>query len=267
MSRGIDRPLLSSPDLSVSVTESLAMVEIRRPPSNFFDEHLIGALVDALVGLDEDPECRVLVLCSAGKHFCAGANFSSGEHSFGEDRAASAGRLYRLAARLFETRKPIIAAVQGSAVGGGLGLACAADFRVGDGDTKFIANFARLGFHHGFGLSVTLPAVVGPQAAADLLIRGGTVRGEEAHRMGLIDRLADSGRQRETAMAWAQEFAAAAPLAVESIRQTLRTGLAERVQHALDREISEQSRLWSTEDSAEGLAASLARRSPRFVGR
>lgn len=252
-------------DLDCVLEDGVAVLEIRRPPANFFDEALVGRIVDTARALDEDPTCRAVVLCSAGKHFCAGANF--GEGGIGADRVAVSQRLYRRAAQLFRTAKPIIAAVQGGAIGGGLGLACAADFRVADTDARFAANFARLGFHQGFGLSVTLPAIVGAQAAADLLYTGRRIDAVQALRIGLVDRLVEPGGQRAAAVAWAGEIAAAAPLAVRSIRATLRAGLAERVEAALEHELAEQARLWTTADCAEGIAASLERREPFFHGR
>jgi 2-(1,2-epoxy-1,2-dihydrophenyl)acetyl-CoA isomerase len=157
--------------------------------------------------------------------------------------------------------------VQGAAVGGGLGLACAADFRVADAASRFVANLARLGFHHGFGLGVTLPEIVGRRAAADMLYPARRVGGEKAVRTGLADRLTEPGRQRDVALDWARSIAAAAPLAVTAIRRTLRAGLAERVRAALEHELAEQTRLWTTEDCAEGIAASLDRRTPAVRGR
>jgi 2-(1,2-epoxy-1,2-dihydrophenyl)acetyl-CoA isomerase len=251
-------------DLSVSVSDGVALLEMRRPPANHFDETLIGQVVDAATSLDDDPACRVIVLASEGRHFCAGADFGGGD--FARDHVTAAERLYRRAAELFDVRTPMIAAVQGTAVGGGLGLACAADFRVAEPSTRFVANFARLGFHQGFGTSVTLPEIVGRQAAADMLLTGRRITGDEALRIGLADRLAEPGRLRETAHALAAEIAASAPLAVRSIRATLRAGLAERVRAALDHELAEQKIHWATADSAEGIAASLARRPPIFRG-
>lgn len=261
-----DHPYAGSRSLGVSVLDHVAVLEMRRPPANYFDEELIAALADAAGAFDRDPACRALVICSAGRHFCAGADFgANGE--FGADRARAARRLYASAVRLFALRKPIVAAVQGAAVGGGLGLACAADFRVADANSRFVANFARLGIHQGFGLSVTLPEIVGRQAAADLLLRGATVKGGEAATIGLVDRLAEAGEQRAVALALAREIATSAPLAVTSIRETLRAGLADRVGMALERELAEQTRLWETSDSAEGIAAGIERREPSFVGR
>ncbi|MFB9363863.1 enoyl-CoA hydratase/isomerase family protein [Actinoplanes nipponensis] len=254
----------TSDDLAVSVADGIGLLELRRPPNNHFDEHLIGRLVDAAAALDDDRGCRVIVLASEGRHFCAGADFGSG--GFADDKVAAAGRLYRRGAQLFDVRTPMIAAVQGTAVGGGLGLACAADFRVAEPSTRFVANFALLGFHQGFGLSVTLPELVGRQVATDLLLTGRRVGGQEAVAIGLADRLAEPGRLRETALTWARSIAAAAPLAVRSMRATLRGDLPERVRRALEHELAEQIILWQTRDSEEGIAASLQRRTPVFRG-
>jgi enoyl-CoA hydratase/carnithine racemase len=247
-----------------SLDDHVAVIELNRPPANYFDTLLIGEIVDAAGALVAQG-ARAIVLAAAGKHFCAGADFAAGEMA--GDRAASARSLYQEAARLFDIPVPVIAAVQGSAVGGGVGLACAADFRVAAPSTRFHANFAMLGFHQGFGLSVTLPELVGPQHALDLLGSGRRISGEEAVRIGLADRLVPDGEQRGEAVRWAREFAAAAPLAVQSIKRTLRGPLAARVRAVLDREHEEQVRLWATEDSRTGIEASLARRRPEFSGR
>ena len=172
--------------------------------------------------------------------------------------------LYAAAVRLFRTRKPIIAAVQGAAIGGGLGLALAADFRVAAPEARFSANFARLGFHQGFGLSVTLPRLVGEQAAAELLYTGRRVGGEEAVALGLADRLASLETVRDAALGFAEEIAGSAPLAVESIRATLRGDLADRVAAATVHEAAEQARLRATADFAEGTRAMIERRPPAF---
>lgn len=251
-------------DVSVSAgADLIAMVELHRPPNNHFDLALIASLADAYEAIDQDGRCRAIVLCAEGKHFCAGADFG------GPRDGVTAGRrhLYEEAIRLFEARTPVVAAVQGAAIGGGLGLAMAADFRVASREARFAANFARLGFHHGFGLTVTLPGAVGQQHALDLLYTGRRVTGEEALRIGLCDRLAPAEELRSRAHALAAEIAAAAPLAVRSIRETMRGDLAERVRAALVRERAEQERLNRTDDFREGVRATAERREPRFTGR
>lgn len=245
----------------------VGVLEITRPPNNFFDTELITALADQAERLSSDG-CRVLLLCAEGKHFCAGADFGdSADFGKESDRSLNALRLYREAVRLFRIPVPVIAAVQGAAVGGGLGLACAADFRVATAASRFQANFARLGFHPGFGLSVTLERVVGRQAALDMLYTGRRITGQEARTLGLVDRLAEPEKIREAALEWAAEIAEAAPLAVRAIKATVRGDLADRVGAAIDHELVEQTRLWQTEDCERGIAANLARTTPDFVGR
>jgi 2-(1,2-epoxy-1,2-dihydrophenyl)acetyl-CoA isomerase len=248
-------------ELTVNVGEDhVATVEFDRPPNNHFDVELITALADAYAALDEDPSCRAIVLCSTGRHFCAGANFTgTGD--------AGAQALYAQAVRMFAAGTPVVAAVQGAAIGGGLGLALSADFRVASPSSRFAANFARLGIHHGFGLTVTLPAVVGMQAALELLYSGRRVKGEEAFALGLCDRLATDDELRSEAHALASEIAVSAPLAVRSIRQTMRGDLRDRVRAATERELAEQTPLFATGDFQEGVRASAERRAPRFTGR
>jgi enoyl-CoA hydratase/carnithine racemase len=160
-----------------------------------------------------------------------------------------------------------VAAVQGAAIGAGLGLSLVADFRVAAPEARFAANFARLGFHHGFVLTATLPRVVGPQRALELLYTGRRLKGEEAVAIGLADRLAPLAQVRDAAHGLAREIAISAPLAVMSIRQTMRGDLPEKVRAVIARERTEQDRLRRTEDWREGVRAMAERRPPDFRGR
>lgn len=252
------------PELTVELGDDhVATLEFSRPPSNYFSVSLIRQLADACDELAADGRCRAVVLCSTGRVFCAGADFA-GAHAVG---APDGTHLYDHAVRLFEQPLPIVAAVQGAAIGGGLGLAMAADFRVTVPEARFAANFALLGIHQGFALSVTLPAAIGQQAALDLLYTGRRVRGEEAHALGLADRLAPAGQARDHARALAVQIAASAPLAVRSIRLTMRGQLADQARAAMARERTEQERLMQTADWKEGLAAVTQRRPASFTGR
>ncbi len=252
---------MSDPAIDVTIADDrVATIEMRRPPNNFFSLETVGGIADALEDLDRDPNCRAAVLCAQGKHFCAGADFS------GRGPEYTIKELYAAAVRIFATATPTVAAVQGAAIGGGLGLALAADFRVTAPEGRFSANFARLGFHQGFGLSVTLPRLVGEQAAAELLYTGRRVKGTEAVALGLADRLAPLEDLRRVAHALAAEIAGSAPLAVRSIRATLRGDLADRVRVATDHELIEQERLRATADFAEGTTAMAERRTPDFRG-
>lgn len=258
-------------DVHVTLDDDfVATAEIRRPPNNFFDLDLIDWIGDALRAVDGDPDARAVVLCSEGKHFCAGADFGGRGSAPAEPKTNADGsprHLYDSGLDLFSTRTPVVAAVQGAAIGGGLGLACFADFRVAASEARFSANFARLGFHHGFGLSMTLPRLVGEQRALELLYTGRRITGDEAHALGLADRLAPLDEVRSAAHELAAEIAASAPLAVASIRQTMRGDMAAGYKAATDREKHEQDWLRRTEDWKEGVAAMAERRPPRFTGR
>ena len=249
-------------DISVSIKQHLAYVEINRPPNNFFDANLIQQIADAYEILDEEDECRVILLKSEGKNFCAGANFGQDEDML--DKSVPYKKLYAQAVRLFRTRKPVIAVVQGAAIGGGLGLALSADFRVACHEARFAANFAKLGFHPGFGSSITLPRVVGVQKAMDMLFTARRVTGEEAFKIGLADKFCSKEKIIEEAEQLAKEIASSAPMAVESIRSTLRGNLADQIEQIVDWELSEQVRLQKTEDFKTGIAASLSRETPQF---
>lgn len=252
-----------TPAIEVTVGDDfVATIEIRRPPNNFFSMDVIGGVADALADCDADDAVRAAVICSEGKHFCAGADFNSPG-----GREYTTQDLYAAAARIFDAQTPSVAAIQGAAIGGGLGLALSADFRFAAPEARFSANFARLGFHHGFGLSVTLPRLVGPQTTAELLYTGRRVKGEEAVEIGLADRLVPLDSLRAEAAAFAREIAISAPLAIRSIRATLRGDIADQVRAATEHERVEQEWLQQTADFAEGREAMKDRREPRFEGR
>ena len=255
----------ASGDVGVERDGHVAVVEIHRPPHNYFDRALIEDLATALEALDETDDCRAVVLCSEGRSFCAGADFGAGDDERLE-RGQRARGLYGEALRLFRTRKPIVVAVQGAAVGGGLGLVMVADLRVACSEARFVSNFTRLGFHPGFGLTVTLPETIGTTKAALMLYTGRRIKGEEALAMGLADALVPQDEVREGALALAHEIAECSPLGVVATRATMRRGLAERVEAAISHELEEQTRLRATDDFAEGVRAMAERRVPDFQG-
>ena len=166
-------------DVAIELHEHVALVEIRRPPNNFFDEILIGDLAEAFEALDQHDPCRALVVAAAGKNFCAGANFG---YARGEQEGAppNVKPLYAQAARLFACRKPIVAAVQGAAIGGGLGVALVADFRVVSSRDALCGQFCQAGDSSRFWLDLYA-------AAADRRAAGGAAvfdRAQAGRRCG-----------------------------------------------------------------------------------
>jgi len=258
-------------DIGIEKSGHVALIEIRRPPNNFFDIPLIKELAGAFESFDEDIHIRAVVLAAQGKAFCAGANFSDGSTLDAQGRRPNepgpgVAPLYVEGNRLFRTKKPIIAAVHGAAVGGGLGLAMMADFRVACPEARFCANFTRLGFHPGFGLTVTLPAVIGQTKAALMFYTSRRIAGEEAYAMGLADMLVPHHQVRDAAIKLASEISENSPLGLIATRTTLRGDLADRVRKATDHELKEQTRLRKTGDFKEGVKAVFERRLPNFTG-
>src|SRR5262245_21947950 len=178
-------------DIGVELNEMVATIEIRRPPHNFFDIDLIREIAEACEALDKDSTCRAIVLAAQGTAFCAGAKLGGGadvqDVLVRKSEAGQAGHLYVEAVRLYRTAKPMVGAIHGAAVGGGLGLALVPDLRVTCPEARFSANFTRLGFHPGFGLTHTLPALIGPSRAALMFLTSRRIGGEEAYRIGLAD--------------------------------------------------------------------------------
>ena len=253
-------------DIGVTMAANhVGQIEIQRPPHNYFDNALINQIADALEEFDRDAGCRAVVLCAQGKSFCAGADFANRPATGAGNESGK--HLYKEATRIFRTHKPWVAAVQGAAIGGGLGLALAADFRVTCVEGRFSANFNRLGFHPGFSLTYTLPRLVGQQKANLLFYTGRRVPGDEAVAMGMADVLVPLAEVRTAAVALGTEIAQSGPLAVQSTRETMRRGFADAAERATERELTEQDWTRKTDDFKEGVKAWAEKRLPDFKNR
>lgn len=257
--------------LAVEVHNHVALVEMRRPPHNFLAPDQVEAIADVFESFEGDAQVRAIVLAAEGRSFCAGADFSAGGIGHADEGPEPVGgsrteRLYMAAVRMCAVSTPIVAAVHGPAIGGGLGLAMVADLRVTCAEARFSANFAALGIHQGFGLSVTLPERIGRANASLVLLTARRFNGEEATRLGMADLCVPADEVRGTAMSLASEIAANAPLALRSINRTLRAGLADRVRDATAHEAAEQLQLSATADAREGMRAVAERRPGNFTG-
>ena len=231
---------------------------------NHVSLELMSRIADSLESLDTNDDCRCIIIRSEGRVFCAGADIATdGQSDLLPD--GTANPLYEHAVRMFAIKKPIIAAVQGAAVGAGSGIALACDFRVAGPKARFAANFVSLGFHAGFGISYSLPYVIGQQNAGLMLMTGRRVKPQAAQEMGLVDILSSEGTLMSDTMNLAQEIAQQAPLAVEATKKTLRGELAQRIKDQTDLEWSIQHRLTKTEDFKEGVLAVKERRPGKFV--
>jgi len=252
--------------VGITIDGHVAQVEMKSPPNNFISNDLVADIGDALDWLDTQNEVRAVVLCAEGKHFCAGADFSRRQADGSAPRGQRGQHLYKYAQRLWRTKKPIVAVVHGAAIGAGLGLALMADFRVTCDEARWSANFTRMNYHPGFGLTATLPRLIGTAKASMLFYTGRRLTGTEAHAMGLAEILVPLAEVRAAAHALAKEIAESGPLAVQATRETMRRGLADAVAAATEREFEEQDWLRSTEDFREGTKAMGERRLPNFKG-
>jgi enoyl-CoA hydratase/carnithine racemase len=251
--------------VTVAMDGHVAVVTIDRPPHNHVSVDLMRDLADALDELDGANVSRATVLQAAGKSFCAGADFAAPTDAVASSMGGITA-LYEQAVRLFSVEKPIVAVVQGAAIGAGLGLALVADFRVAAPEARFSANFVKLAFHPGFGLTYTLPRLIGGQRAELMFLTGRRVKGEDALAMGLVDEVAPLEDLRGAALNLAREIAENAPLAVVSTRKTVRGDMAAAVRAQTIHEHEQQTILRATEDFKEGVRAVAERRAGNFRG-
>jgi enoyl-CoA hydratase/carnithine racemase len=239
---------MTEPDVTGELRDSGAgIVEMRRAPHNYLDLATLDQVCAAMAALDSDERCRVIILRSDGKNFCAGRDFSRPRQPGDTSEA-----VYARAGDLAALTTPWIAQVQGAAVGAGLGLAVLADFRVASTRASFWANFVDHGLHPGFGLTFTLPRVVGAQRAALMLTTARRVFAADARAWGLADELAEPDELPAATERLAQQLASLPPAAVASVRARTRPAgfLAEFVA-ATSFESSEQARLRPGGDAAD----------------
>jgi len=237
----------------------VAVLTIDRPPHNHVSVELMGDLADALEAVDADRELRASVLQAEGRNFCAGADLIS-PGGVGASGTAGIRLLYNQAMRLFAAEKPLVAAVQGGAIG-------VADFRVASSDARFSANFVKLGFHPGLGMTCTMPRLIGPTRAQLMCLTGRRIKADEALCWGLVDEVVPAKKLRAAALALAAEIAENAPLALVAIRKSLRADLVAAVRLQNDLEFRQQEILFGTEDFREGIRAVTERRPGNFHGR
>jgi 2-(1,2-epoxy-1,2-dihydrophenyl)acetyl-CoA isomerase len=218
--------------------------------------------VEALERLEGDNAVRAIVITGAGGTFSAGGDISGmnvSEFGAGRERFRTTHRMVRL---MIEGSKPIIAAVEGWAVGAGLGVALCCDTVVSGDTAKFMTGFGKIGLIADFGLLHTLPRRVGEGRARQILMYGEQMDAAIAERIGLIDHVVPAGSALEAAMARAEKFHQAAPLPLAMTKAFLAKGLAE----SLDWERTVQSTLFLTSDHVEGREAFMAKRKPVFKG-
>lgn len=248
------------------VNDGIAVVTLNRPDRmNAMTAEMGRQYNRALISADNDPDVVVVVLTGAGKGFCGGAELavvsglSSGEHA----PAVSADDLRPSLAA--EIRKPVIAAVNGSAAGVGLALMCYADLRFLSQSAALTTRFARLGLVAEYGLSWQLPRLVGRGAANDLLLSGRRVTGEEAGRIGLADWVLPSDEVLPAAMDYARDLAEnCAPQSLATIKRQINADQERSFAEAFNEADALMQSSFSSPDLAEAVLAGTERRRPVF---
>jgi len=256
------------------VEDHVATITLNRPDNrNSMTPDVLAGLGEAVSRVRADPDVRCAIVTGRGKSFCAGADFKSrAAEGEGPEGAYTAPHekvfgTYSHFLSILEIEVPTVAAMQGHAIGGGLGLAVVCDLRVANREARYGANFVRLGLHPGMATSYLLPRLLGVPRAVELLLTGRIVSGEDAASFGLVHYAVAADEVLARARELAREIATAAPLAVRWTKQSIYRGLGWDPRTAAQLEAHVQSRTVETEDVREGIAALLGRRDPEFRGR
>lgn len=258
---------VQSKTVTIDYDDAIAIVTIdfvqRR---NALSIEVREALYEALFAVMADPDCRAIVLTGAGGCFCAGGDLSSMEGLTGIKGRARLARVHRLVRLLLEGEKPVIAAVEGWAVGAGMSLAAACDVVVAASDAQFACSFNKVGLLPDLGAAYVLPLRMGLGRARLAMMTGDTLTAEAAERAGLVEIVTAPGQALAEALALARRLAEAAPAAL-GLTKALLARMPQPLDEMLRAEADAQALLFTTEDFAEGRAAFLEKRKPRFSGR
>jgi enoyl-CoA hydratase/carnithine racemase len=264
---------MSSPaDVSLERRGAVAILTMITPGRrNAFTPDSRRKLTDHLNELAISEETRAVILRGDGEHFCVGANLIPTPGVPALQRTPMQIRentkdLYRLVRAIAANPKPIIAAVEGDAFGGGLAFAAACDVLVAARTARFGTAFTAIGLMPDLGLLYSLPQRVGVVKARQMLMLSSRVDGAEAFRIGLVDELAEPGEALERALAWAEKFTEVAPIGVAITKESLSRGITS-IEDAMRIEVDLLPFVQTTEDRSEGVAAFREKRKPIFKGR
>jgi 2-(1,2-epoxy-1,2-dihydrophenyl)acetyl-CoA isomerase len=263
-----------SQDLLETVTDGVAVLTLNRPERlNALSRSMLGALLEAVQRLAEDPEVGVVVLTGAGRAFCAGGDvkaMAEGREFGGlpfEARARELRARMEVSRWLHEMPKPTIAQVRGAAAGAGLSLALACDLRIASETARFGTAFARVGYSGDFGGSFFLTRLVGTARARELYFTADMLDAREALGAGLVNRVVPDARLEEETLALASRLARGPRLAYGYMKRNLNAAEHAPLAEVLDLEAWHHTRCGDTEDHREAARAFVEKREPVFRGR
>ena len=263
---------MSESAVLLEIKDHVAEITLNRPENrNSMTDDVLEGLRAAVARVREDAEVRCVIVTGRGTSFCAGADFKTQvQRDDGTGRTLANERsfaMYSPFLSLLEVGVPVIGALNGHAVGGGLGLALVCDLRVANAEAKYGANFVRIGLHPGMASTYLLPRLIGLPRALELLLTGRIVTGLEAAEYGLVNYALPADQVLPRARELAREIASAAPIAVRWTKRSIYRNLAWDPSAAAEVEAHAQSRTVETDDAKEGMKALLEKRPPVFRGR
>jgi 2-(1,2-epoxy-1,2-dihydrophenyl)acetyl-CoA isomerase len=262
----------AGPVLLETVRDGAALLVMNRPDQlNALNNELATALNQAFERIGKDDSVRVVVLTGAGRAFCAGGDLGvigKGREAHDTKQLEPILRAGMGAVLRMQTiAQPVIAAVNGAAAGAGMNIALAADIRISAEEAVFGQNFAKVGLFPDYGGTYFLPQLVGPSKAAELFYTGDMIDAPTALRLGLVNRVVPGAQLGAEVKAYAARLAAAPPLALRAVKQTLFGANKEALKHALEAEVVHQMRCFASDDCLEGIHAFFEKRAPNFKGR
>ncbi|MGI9432223.1 MAG: enoyl-CoA hydratase/isomerase family protein [Myxococcota bacterium] len=263
---------MAEPAVLYEVANHVATLTLNRADNrNSMTADLLAGLAAAVAEVRADAGVRCVIITGRGRSFCAGADFRERRDDEADETFRAAHErsyaTYSHFLSILDIEVPTIAAMQGHAIGGGLGLGVVCDLRVANAEARYGVNFVQLGLHPGMATTYLLPRLMGVPRAVEFLLTGRIVSGAEAAEAGLVHYAEEGDAVLARAQALAGEIAAGAPLAMRWTKEAIYEGLGWDPRTAARREAHLQSRSAETEDFREGVAALLERRPARFRGR
>lgn len=243
---------------------------LNRPDKlNAMNFQMVDELVDVLDGMDIDDEVRAVIITGAGRAFCSGAELTElgARPSPFDSINFMRSFVERLIIAVRSLEKPVIAAVNGYALGIGCGLALACDIRIASEKAVFSERFVRIGIMPGDGDTYMLPLLVGLGRASELLFTGDDIEGREAERIGLVNKCVPEEKLQEEAEALAQRLAQGATRAIAATKNALNRRIIPQLKEELEYVALQQTLLFQTEDHNEALKAIKEKRKPVFKGK
>ena len=278
MSDAAETPTKSSVIRDVNREHGFATLTLNRPGRlNSLSNHMLESLADAIESVAEDDSIRAVIITGSGRSFCAGADTDEmtggegeGPHKPGPGGPEALRRGFKLAQKvilgIYEMEKPVIAAINGSAVGAGFDLACACDIRIASDSARFMAAYFHVGLFPGYGGTWLYPRLLGSAKAAEMMFTGNFMEIDEAKDLGFLNDVVSEDELLNTAEKMARRIASGPPIAIRLAKTMMRRGMSMDLETSLEMAAAAEAITLSSSDHAEGMSALRQKRRPEFKG-